>query len=121
MLKTPHPRLEKCRVQVSGFPETRRGDMHGWFFLDSGNAMLRIMSSGSMPAISGWEHVSVSLEDRIPTWQEMCLVKSLFWGGQETVLQFHPKITRYVNHHENCLHLWKKIGVDHELPPTDHV
>lgn len=27
----------------------------------------------------GWEHVSVSLRNRCPTWDEMCLVKDIFW------------------------------------------
>lgn len=64
----------------------------------------------------GWEHVSVSLYNRLPTWDEMCLVKSLFWDEEETVIQFHPKKSQYVNQHPFCLHLWKKIGVDAELP-----
>ena len=28
----------------------------------------------------GWEHVSVSLRNRCPTWDEMCLVKDIFGG-----------------------------------------
>lgn len=120
MLKIPFPRLEHSRGHVAGFPETGRGDMHGWFFITTKSGeVLRILSSGNED--NNWEHVSVSLENRTPTWEEMCFVKSLFWGGHETVLQFHPKITRYVNHHEHCLHLWKKVGVDHELPPTKNV
>ena len=27
----------------------------------------------------GWEHVSVSLARRCPTWEEMCMVKDIFW------------------------------------------
>lgn len=43
-------------------------------------------------------------------------IKESFWDEEETVLQFHPKKSEYV-FNTNCLHLWKKIGVDHELPP----
>lgn len=63
-----------------------------------------------------WEHVSVSAH-RTPTWAEMCGVKDLFWSKDETVIQFHPKASEYVNEHTNCLHLWKMDGHDHELPP----
>lgn len=38
----------------------------------------------------GWEHVSVSLSNRCPTWEEMCMVKDIFWGEDECVIQFHP-------------------------------
>lgn len=66
----------------------------------------------------GWEHVSVSLHDRCPTWTEMCIVKDLFWGEEDCVVQFHPPKTNYVNKHKFCLHLWRKIGSEFELPPT---
>ena len=70
--------------------------------------------------ISGprFEHVSVSVDGqaRLPTWDEMNLVKDLFWLPEETVVQFHPKKSEYVNANPLVLHLWKQIGVDHALP-----
>lgn len=96
------------------------GSMWGYFVVPHGREVLRVISSGSENEF-GWEHVSVSLAHRIPTWEEMCLVKQLFWKDEETVLQFHPKRSRYVNRHEHVLHLWKRTGVDHELPPQECV
>lgn len=76
-----------------------------------------IASSGN-----GWEHVSVSLDrDRCPTWEEMCKVKDLFWDEEDAVFQFHPPKSQYVNQHPYCLHLWRKIGADIELPPSEMV
>ena len=69
----------------------------------------------------GWEHVSVSLRNRCPTWDEMCLVKDIFWRDDECVVQFHPPKSEYVNLHPYCLHLWKKIGEAVELPPKSFV
>jgi hypothetical protein len=69
--------------------------------------------------LAGWEHVSVSLPGRCPSWEELCFVKNLFWSEEETVLQFHPKRSAYVNRHRYCLHLWKQAGVDAELPPRE--
>ena len=70
----------------------------------------------------GWEHLSVSLKKfvskrqrtvkevgRCPTWEEMCLIKDLFWLPEECVVQYHPPRSRYVNNHKWCLHLWKPI------------
>lgn len=63
----------------------------------------------------GWEHVSVSPKHkfRIPTWNDMCYLKDVFFGDEEEVYQIHPKKSEYVNLSKNCLHLWKPIG--HEL------
>lgn len=66
----------------------------------------------------GWEHVSVSRRDRCPTWEEMCQVKALFWGGEDCVIQYHPPESEYVNNHPNCLHLWRKIDTEFPLPPS---
>lgn len=84
----------------------RSEGMYGYFRI--GN--LHVISSGlaSNDCKHGdWEHVSVSCEDRCPTWEEMQRVKELFWRDDETVIQFHPPKSEYVNHHQYCLHLWK--------------
>jgi hypothetical protein len=65
-----------------------------------------------------WEHVSVSLPTRCPTWEEMCLVKSLFWSDEDTVVQFHPPKSEYVNNHSFCLHLWRPTGFNLPTPPA---
>lgn len=49
----------------------------------------------------GWEHVSVSLNNRCPTWEEMCMVKDIFWGEDECVIQFHPP--KSANQHPSVL------------------
>lgn len=69
----------------------------------------------------GWEHVSVSLKNRCPTWEEMCVVKDIFWEESECVVEFHPPKSEYVSIHPYCLHLWKKIGAEYELPPKEFV
>lgn len=69
---------------------------------------------------TGWEHVSVSTDqrERCPSWQEMCIVKALFWDAEETVIQFHPPESEYVNNHPGCLHLWKCVSQEFPLPPS---
>ncbi len=65
----------------------------------------------------GWDHVSIAYNRRCPTWEEMCRVKDMFFREDETVVQFHPKKSEYVNLHPYCLHLWRKQGEEAELPP----
>jgi len=69
---------------------------------------LRVIASDG----GGWEHVSVSLENRCPTWKEMAHIKSLFWGDEDLVIQYHPPEEDYVNVHPFCLHLWRKSGTN---------
>lgn len=72
----------------------------------------------------GWEHVSVTVRAgnrakavlRMPKWEEMCAVKDLFWGEEDTVLQYHPPKQVYVNCHPACLHLWRPTGVEVPVP-----
>ena len=68
----------------------------------------------------GWEHVSVSLPYRCPTWIEMCSVKDIFWDDHDLVMQLHPPKSDYVNNHPLCLHLWRKAGSNDycEIPPS---
>jgi hypothetical protein len=85
---------------------------------------LRIISSGTPePGSPGWpwEHVSVSTETRCPTWDEMCRVKDWFWDAEETVIQFHPPRSEYVNHHRFCLHLWRNLEAPTASPPSELV
>ena len=76
---------------------------------------LRVIFSDGM----GWEHVSVSTPNRCPNWDEMCLVKSLFWADEDAVMQLHPPRSEYVNNHAHCLHLWRpNDGAVIPLPPS---
>lgn len=96
---------------------------NGKFVIPCGRVMLSVVvsdaTSWAESGLSGlpWEHVSVSLPVRCPTWEEMDFVKGIFWGGDETVLQLHVPRSRHVSYHPYCLHLWKPVGVEIPLPP----
>ncbi len=75
---------------------------------------LRVIASDG----SGWEHVSVSLEKRCPTWDEMCKVKRAFWEPEDCVVQYHPPESTYVNCHPYCLHLWRPKEGSFRAPPS---
>lgn len=65
----------------------------------------------------GWDHVSVSLPDRCPTWDEMCAIKHLFFRDDEWVVQYHPAAGDHINNHPHCLHLWSPHDVELPKPP----
>lgn len=65
----------------------------------------------------GWEHLSVSLPHRCPTWEQMCFMKDQFWNDDEVCFQLHPKKEDYVNNHNYCLHIWRNIETEIITPP----
>lgn len=87
------------------------GTTTGAFVFTKGNARLRVQASDG----GGWDHVSVSLSTRTPTWEEMCYIKSLFFTDDEVVMQLHPAKENYVNNHQFCLHLWRPQPVDEQV------
>lgn len=64
----------------------------------------------------GWDHVSVSLPDRCPNWEEMCFIKDLFFDEEECVVQYHPARSEYVNFCKTALHLWRPINQTIPIP-----
>jgi len=120
MRKIIHPQLENGRVQEGDWGSDTSDGLNGAFIImgPKGSILRIIASDGKDPIAEGWEHVSVSLKDRCPTWEEMCYVKNLFWTEEECVIQFHPPKSEYVNCHPNCLHLWGYALSKIPTPPT---
>lgn len=89
--------------------------MDGRFLATGPKGKLQIISAVG----EGWEHVSVTAhgKKRIPTWEEMCFVKNLFWNDDECVVQFHPPTSNYVNTHRYVLHLWRSLDAEFPMPP----
>lgn len=110
--------LEKYRVR-GGRWATKTGELMGMFLIpaDWGKVPLTVLSA---PFDGGeeWEHVSVSLPHRCPTWGEMCRVKDLFWEKSACVVQYHPAESEYVNTHKFCLHLWRWARGEFPAPPS---
>ena len=118
MRKLPNKRIDQVRRVHPTLGLSAKGENWGYFEVKLPNmGLLRVIASDGQCG-EKWEHVSVSLDNRCPTWEEMCIVKDLFWEESETVLQFHPAEEDYVNFHPFCLHLWRKHGVNAELPPS---
>jgi hypothetical protein len=84
---TPNLQVERFRVRDGHMASSRHDGNNGAFHIplwprDRVSPLLGtrgapvtvvVIASDGM----GWDHVSVSLKDRCPTWEEMCLVKDL--------------------------------------------
>jgi len=110
----PNARIERYRRVHPTLGKSPPGENYGFFIVEICGVELWVIASDGF----GWDHVSVSCDNRCPTWDEMCFVKELFFGDDETVIQFHPKMSKYINQMPFCLHLWKRQGSDYELPPA---
>ena len=69
----------------------------------------------------GWEHVSVSLRARCPTWDELEYVKRLFFRPDEVAMQLHLPPSEHTSAHPFCLHLWRPTDRDIPRPPAEMV
>jgi hypothetical protein len=112
--------LEKFRYK-SGQWASKEGDNYGLFFIKKkvGDKPLKVLCAPM--GEQEWDHVSVSLPDRCPTWNEMCYIKELFWGDDTTVIQYHPPKKEYINNHPYCLHLWRNNKEEIKTPLSIHV
>lgn len=75
--------------------------------------ILKVIASRGM----GWDHVSVSLPERTPNYEEMDFVRFVFWNPDETVMQLHVSVSDHVNMASTCLHLWRPQNVEIPRPP----
>lgn len=110
--------LDQFRRPFQGF----MGDEHnGLFLIEIENKIFRCISSDG----DNWDHVSVTIltktgepVKRCPKWNEMCIIKELFFEDDEEVMQLHPKKEDYVNVHPYCLHLWRPQQEKIPTPPS---
>lgn len=94
--KNPYIRvLEECTDSLCG-----------WIYQRRGNRMFFIASW-----VMDWEHISVSQGNKIPSWDEMCLARDIFWNDNECVIQYMHE------NNNNTMHLWRPVGADIPVPP----
>ncbi len=117
MREKPIEEIERGRIILGRFGSNCTLGNNGAFILTTpkGVKLFAIASDGL-----GWDHVSVSPfdEKRTPTWEEMNWIKDLFWGEEESVIQYHPPKSKYINNYPYVLHLWKPQDQDIPLPPV---
>jgi hypothetical protein len=92
------------------------GDRENGCFQIPSRSMVAVVSNGE-----GWEHVSVSIKDRCPTWDEMEWVKRKLWQDDDTVMQLHVPPAEHQNYHPYCLHLWRPTFTVIPRPPSEFV
>lgn len=109
-MRPTHSKIWRTQVE----PFRTAGDGHnGAYEFPHRGCIMRVVSSDG----EGWDHVSVSLAARTPTWEEMDTIKDLFFDEEEAVMQLHPPRSQWINNHPYCLHLWRPQAADIPMPP----
>lgn len=94
--------------------ETKNDGMGGKYYDKYTGKWLNFIFSYQM----GWEHLSVSMPSRTPTWDQMCVMKNIFWKKDEACVEYHPREEDYVNNHKHCLHIWRPTHEPLPTPPS---
>jgi len=110
---------------MEGTPfQSQTGDPFGVFLVPrtkltktACSRMLKIIATDGDD--TGWEHVSVSLvnnQGQCPSWEEMRLVKRLFWEPEDCVVEYHVGESDHISYAE-VLHLWRCSEMEFPQPP----
>ena len=59
-----------------------------------------------------WLHVSYSLANSIPSYEQSCWVKKNIVGADRKAIMVFPQEAEHCNLHSNCLHLWSCLEAD---------
>lgn len=81
-------------------------DSTGFKAYRSDDGLAILLSNDNIPKWGRLIHVSISRQDRFPSWEEILAVKEHFFGDID-VMMVLPKKEDYVNVHKNCFHLWQ--------------
>ena len=108
------------KLDIKGIPEDAEV-YHGWIDIGKfkGTVVFGYNEHGK------WEHVSISHfnKRKLPTWEDMCRVKDMFWGKDVTVVQWHPAEDSYIHgvmgQDTNILHLWRAKDGDWSIVNED--
>jgi hypothetical protein len=130
-MKKSFEHLSKFRVREGVLKSTDAFERCGAFDIPFKNNLILIQviatDGQSEEYQTNWEHVSAKARIkgapiwRTPTWEEMCFIKDLFWDSNETVIQYHPAESNYINVHPAVLHLWKPTKEIIPMPPLECV
>ena len=104
----------KKRPNIFIEEETKNDGMGGKYYDKYTGKWLNFIFSYQM----GWEHLSVSMPSRTPTWEQMCIMKDIFWNKNEACVEYHPREEDYVNNHKHCLHIWRPTHEPLPTPPS---
>ena len=117
MRNWPNLRVERFKQPDPNTGIVYSNDCDGVYFIKRGPVRITVIASNG----AGWDHVSVSIRNRCPTWEEMEFVRGLFFRDDETVMQLSVPRSAHISLHPFCLHLWRPQDGEIPRPPDELV
>jgi len=111
MMAVWKPELPQC-----GWPMIQEAE-DGYAFRSANG--IQVIISGSQEGGKAWLHVSLSRKHKMPSYDDIALVKKVFIGDDKKAIMVLPERKYHVNIHNYCLHLWHCME-DDGLPEFSH-
>lgn len=92
--------------------ETMKPDETSYAFMHVVYHISVIVSGGVEADGKKWLHVSCAYKNRLPSWEDLKMVKETFIGKDKKAIQVLPPDSEYVNVNPYCLHLWHCVNGD---------
>jgi len=83
-----------------------------FWYVSRPDGPLKVIAGLERHGESRWIHISCSRTNRLPSWDDLKLVKRVLAGPERQAIQVLPRESEYVNIHPNCLHLFVCIDDD---------
>jgi hypothetical protein len=83
------------------------------YYQSKNNGLAVIASVGLESDGQRWLHVSLSRKSRLPSYDDITLVKRLFVGKDRKAIMILPAENEHINIHPYCLHLWSPLEKDY--------
>jgi hypothetical protein len=108
-------KLNSYRIAVDIAPLYGDENSHdgGVFVVPHRGTKLRVIAGNG----DGWDHLSVSVKNRCPTWEEMEHIKRLFFEPHELAWEYHMPESDHISIHPYTLHIWRKHDFEMPTPP----
>ena len=113
MKSKPSNAIERFRIIKGILASNKSYGNNGLFMIKHKSRVYKVVISDEI----GWDHVSVSLPNRVPTWKEMCAIKDMFFEDNETAVQYHPAKEIYIDDFKYVLHIWRCQDEAMPMPP----
>lgn len=81
--------------------------MRGWRHLPTDFVVSASIGLNPDAKFNALLHVSMSYPDHDPSWEEIKLVRAIFFPKDVDAMMMLPRESNYVNRHQFCYHLWQ--------------
>ena len=97
-----------------GIPQRYGPD--GWSMVRVDHSASVIVSTAWQDDGHEWTHASWAYDERLPTYEELVLLRSAVWGSTGWAFQVFAPPTEHVNIHIFALHLWGRVDGVNPFP-----